>query len=95
MTKIQLKEWQEEGSGLWHAAYTDTFAAGVSNFALVAHGCGMTANEYTKWVIDNFSPDEVYYTKDYSTVFFAWKTQEKVRKYKNTVNKILRDKKLV
>ena len=86
---IQLKEW-ETPSGMWHAAFTDKFTPHVNNAVLIARMLKKPYNEYVSWVIEKYSPDWIKYSKKHGTVFFGWRSQTAMRKFKNEINAMLR-----
>ena len=86
---IQLKEW-ETPSGMWHAAFTDKFTPHVNNTVLIARMLKKPYNEYVSWVIEKYSPDWIGYSKKHGTVFFGWRSQVAMRKFKNEINAMLR-----
>lgn len=86
---IQLKEWQNGTT--WHAAFVDKFLPHVSNSVLIARALGVPYDVYVKRVIEEFKPDHIQYIEDKGLVFFSWTKQSNMRKYKNQINKELRE----
>lgn len=85
----QLKEWQQE-SGTWTCAYVDSFSSEVDNYVLPARAMGMDLPTFATFVVNRFKPDIVYYG---NVLGFAWKSQAKMREYKNYINAIFRKQK--
>lgn len=86
----QLKEWQGAGDE-WHAAYIDNFYPHINNSVLIARALKMDYDKYIKMVLEKYKPDNIQYIKDKGIVFFSWNKQTPMRKYKNDINKMLRE----
>jgi hypothetical protein len=90
-TVYKLVEW-EGGSGLWYCEHTSSYPEGIQKWVLPARLLGMTVDEFLRWLIDTYKPDRVYHNEDCSFVGWAWKDQSMMRKYKNYINKVAREK---
>lgn len=85
----QFKEWQQS-SGNWTCAFVDKFSPDLDNYVLPARAMGMDLPTFASFVVKRFQPDVVYYE---NVLGFGWKSQAKMREYKNFINKIFREKK--
>ena len=83
----QLKEWQD-GSDKWHCEHTDSFPKGVQKWVIPARLLGISADEYVKILIEQFSPNTIKFNGE--TLIFSWDKQSDMRKYKNWINGISR-----
>ena len=90
MTLYKLEEWQS-GSGYWLCEHTSSHPKGVQKWILPARLLGLPADEFIKWLVKNYEP-EIFYSDSCDFVGWKWKNQEKMRKYKNTINAIAREK---
>ena len=84
-----LKEWQSNGH--WMCEHTDSFPKNVQKWVIPARLLGVTADEFIKILIRDFEPDEIFHNEDCSFVGWWWKDQNKMRKYKNFMNKLARE----
>ena len=87
----QLKEWQQ-ASGTWTCAFVDKFSPDIDNYVLPARAMGMDLPTFASFVVKRFQPDVVYYE---NVLGFAWKSQAKMREYKNFMNNIFRKQNFV
>ena len=90
-TLFKLVEW-EGGNGNWYCEHTSSSPDGVQKWVCPARILDMTADKFIKWLIDTYKPDKVFHNEDCSFVGWAWKDQSMMRKYKNHINKIAREK---
>ena len=81
----------ENASG-WKCGDLEDLGHGSNYWWLPARMLNLTPATYLKWVIDNFHPDEVYHSNDYSLVGWSWKKQSDMRVYKNKMNALARQK---
>ena len=81
---LKYDEW--ESTGYWHCNDTTDLGHGSSLWWLPAKMLNMTPAEYLKMVIEKFKPDDIYYSDDCSFVGWSWKSQTKMRVFKNWIN---------
>ena len=57
-----------------------------------ARALKMELVDYVKWLIDNFHPDHIRFSTvpENGLLLFSWNKQADMRKYKNTINRLLR-----
>ena len=91
MHLLRMEEWQD-GCDNWHCADTSELGKGSSIWYLPARMLEKTPAEYLKWVIDNYHPDKIEHSDDCSLVYWTWKSQAKMRLFKNQINKLARQK---
>lgn len=80
------------GSGLWYCNDTSNFASNSANCLHPSRILGMSADKYLEWLIENYSPDMVHIGKDGGFFTYGWKSQAKMRLFKNYINKKAREK---
>ena len=80
----------EDASGNWHCNDLEELGKGSSIWHLPSRMLKKSPAEYLKWVIENYKPDTVKYSDDYSVVFWTWKSQTQMRKFKNAMNALAR-----
>lgn len=90
-TLYKLAEWQGS-SGIWYCEHTGTFPDGVQKWVIPARLMEMSVDNFLEWLIEKFQPDYFNHNKDCSFCSWGWLDQQKMRKYKNTINKIAREK---
>lgn len=88
---LKYTEWKT-ASGYYVCNDTEDLANGSGYWWLPARMMEMSPAQYAKWVIDNFKPDSIFYTNDCSVISWRWKDLTKMRKFKNTINRIAREK---
>lgn len=54
---------------------------------------GITPEDYVKMLIEQFKVDYLRYSIKDNILFFSWNNQTDMRKYKNFINKISKEKK--
>lgn len=91
MSLYKLEEWQG-GSGLWYCEHTSSFPKNIQKWVVPARLLGMPADQFLKWLIENYHPDVINHNDDYSYVGWAWKDQSSMRKFKNYINAEARKK---
>lgn len=83
---VQFKEWKSSLG--WTCAPVDSFSPNIDNWILPARALNISFDQYVNKVITDFKPDTVAF----STYFGCWwKNQSDMRKFKNWVNKALRE----
>ena len=87
----RLEEWQGE-SGRWYCEHISSSPEGVQKWVLPARLLDMTVDKFLQWLMDTYKPDHFFRTEDCSFVGWSWSDQEQMRKYKNAMNKIARQK---
>ena len=93
---LKYTEWQS-CSGRWYCGATDLDILGSKTGALwflPARFLGLSPAQYLQWVINNYEPDRVFYSKDFSFVGWSWskENQLKMRKFKNKINLLAKEK---
>ena len=86
----KLTEWQDV-CGKWHCGCVDDLANGSNMWYLPARILNISPAQYISWVIDNYAPDDIYASKEKCLVFISWTDQNKMRKFKNYINKKARE----
>lgn len=87
----KLEEWQGS-SGLWYCEHISSSPKGVMKWVVPSRILGIPADEFIKWLIKEYKPDEIFHNEDCSFVGWAWKSQSAMRKYKNAMNALARKK---
>jgi hypothetical protein len=86
-TLLKYEEWQST-SGYWHC---NNIAPKIGKWWYVPRMLEMTPAEYVEFLHKNFQPDSIQW--DGKTLLFCWKSQAKMRKFKNYVNAEARKRK--
>ena len=87
----KLEEWQS-GSGLWYCNCISSLTTNASKWYAPARVLGISPAEFVKLVIGKFGADKVSYNPESGFFYYAWTSQEKMRIYKNYINRIAREK---
>lgn len=90
-TLYKCEEWQGS-SGIWYCEHTSTFPKNVVKWVVPARILGLTSADFLRYLINEYQPDVVYHNEDCSFVSWGWRNQAKMRKYKNHINRISREK---
>lgn len=89
---FHLDEWQSTGTKIWYCEHTSSHPKNVDKWVLPARLLGISADEFLKWLINNYQPDHIFHNEDCSFVGWGWSSQAKMRLYKNYINKVAREK---
>lgn len=85
MHTLFYKEWQSE-SGLWFCNDTDALGSWLSKWWAPARMLCISPAEYVQLLHDKFRPDVMKYSVETDTLIYAWKSQAKMRLFKNWLN---------
>ncbi len=85
-----MTEWQS-ASGRWECNCIDKLSSDAGAWYTPARILGWEPADYIQYVIDNFHPIVICH-KEECLVFFSWEDQIQMRKYKNWINKVAREK---
>ena len=91
MVLYRLEEWQGS-SGIWYCEHTSTFPENVTKWVIPSRLLGMEPANFIIWLKDNYKPDVWSHNEDCSFVGWGWTSQAQMRKYKNAINRIAREK---
>ena len=86
----KMTEW-EDHSG-WHCNCIDNLGNNSGVWYLPARILNLSPADYLQLLIDKFQPDRIIVDKEKCNVFFSWSRQDKMRIYKNYINKMARQK---
>lgn len=86
----RMSEWQS-GTGVWYCNCIDKLAEDSGHWLHPVRILELSPAAYVQWVIKNYNP-QVWHNKDCSLIFFSWENQSDMRKYKNYINKVAREK---
>lgn len=83
-------EW-EAMSG-WKCGCVDNLKEDSGAWYMPARVLGITPAQFIELVINEYGADRVSFNKDACFFHYAWSSQEKMRKFKNYLNKVAREK---
>ena len=86
----KLTEWSGGGSQ-WYCGCVDDLARDSGHWIYPARVLGLEPAAYIEWAIDFCHPN-IHYNAEKCLVHFSWDKQVDMRKYKNYINKIAREK---
>lgn len=89
-TLYTMDEW--EICGKWYCGNISDLGNFSGFWAYPARMLDLTPAQYLKKVIEEFKPDNIFYSDDFSFVGWSWNKQSDMRKFKNWINKTARDK---
>ena len=84
-TLYQLTEWQS-ASGIFYCEHTSSFPKNVNKWVVPARILGLTPADFLRYLINEYQPDTIFHNEDCSFVGWGWRSQAKMRKYKNAIN---------
>lgn len=89
-TILKLVEWQDTCAGTW---YCNDTSQGFKSAAwwLVPHMLGMELDAFAKMPVEDYHAEVSYYSKN-DVLLYQWRSQADMRKYKNRMNAIAREK---
>lgn len=86
MAVYKMVEW-EGSSGMWYCNDTSNLVNGSGNWWNAARAWGLSPAAFIEMLIKDFQPDKISYSLDKNILIFGWKSQVKLRKYKNNLNR--------
>ena len=86
----KVTEW-ETLSG-WHCACVDNLKEDSGAWYMPARVLGITPAQFIELVINEYGADRVSFSKDTCYFHYSWSSQTKMRKFKNMLNKVAREK---
>ena len=86
----RMTEWESPLG--WHCGDVEDLGHGSNYWWLPAKMMGLTPAQYLKYVIDNYKPDSIRHSENFSYVGWSWKDQSAMRKFKNSMNALARKK---
>lgn len=81
---FKMTEW-ETASG-WHCNCVDNLAGGSAVWCLPARILKISPADFLKLLLEKYKPDYFYYNPETGFANWAWKSQAKMRVYKNMIN---------
>jgi hypothetical protein len=85
------EEWQS-GSGIyWYCNDTSDLAGKAGLWWIPCRILNISPADYVSMLIDEFKVDKISYNIETNTLYFCWKSQTAMRKYKNFINKKARE----
>jgi hypothetical protein len=89
----KASEWQD-ACGHWHCADIEDIPNGSAFWWIPARILGLPLEEYVRMLIEEFEVDyiKLLENKDNKVLYFYWDNQNKMRKYKNYINKEARQR---
>lgn len=88
---LKYEEWNSNGK--WLCGDVSALAAGSNTWWYVPSMLGITPVEFVKLLIDKFNCNSIHYKFEKDVLIYSFSTLADVRKYKNYINKIAREKK--
>jgi len=88
---FKMTEWQS-ASGNWYCGCVDNLAGDSGAWYLPARILNITPVAFIELLITKFKPDDVWYSKEKCILVYSWKSQTKMRAYKNWLNAEARKK---
>ena len=87
----KASEWESYGN--WFCNDVEEIGTSIAGkWWVPARILGITLTDYVKMLIDDFKVDKISYDKEANVLVFYWKSQAAMRKFKNYINKVARDK---
>lgn len=95
MAKHILRLEEFECSGVWHCAAIAEIGKIGNRWYTIPYALKMSAYDYVEVLVKKFQPDNIALLEGPvgSVLTYSWKSQAKMRLFKNWVNKRLREEK--
>lgn len=88
---LKMSEWQD-GAGHWHCADVSNLVGGSSLWWKPARMLNIPLDKYVEMLVKDFKVDYITYLDKSDMVYFWWDSQTNMRKYKNYMNKVARER---
>lgn len=85
MHLLRYEEWQGAG-GYWHCNDTSDLKNNSSAWYHPARMLGISPVDFVKLLIERFQPDHIKFYQEANVLTYSWKSQAKMRLYKNWLN---------
>lgn len=88
---LKLTEWQDACTGNWHC---NDVSLGFTSAAWwnIPRMLGISPTEYAKMLTEEYNAEVSYRPKN-DVLLFHWRKQSDMRRFKNTINRIARERK--
>ena len=86
---FRMEEW--EANGKWHCADTTDLANGSASWWIPCRVLDITPAAFVKMLVEEYHAT-VDWRAEKGLLFVSWEKQSDMRKYKNKINKIAREK---
>ncbi|AXF52278.1 MAG: hypothetical protein [Caudoviricetes sp.] len=86
-----VSEWKS-ATGDYHCGDVSDLGNNSNAWWIPCRILGISPEEYVKMLVEQFKVDYLRYEKDSNVLFFSWKTQSSMRKYKTFINKKAKEK---
>lgn len=88
----KASEW-ESPTGQWYCNDIEDLSNGSGYWWIPARILNISLDEYVKLLINTFQVSKISYSIESNVFIFSWSNQTFMRKYKNYINKIAKNKK--
>lgn len=92
---LRYEEWCGGSGDRWYCNDTSDFTSVRGLWWVPAALLEVSVVDFVKLLIEKFEVDYISYNKDKNVLVYSWKSQAKMRVYKNYINKVARDKKFI
>lgn len=89
---LKLSEWQS-GTGKWHCGDVEDLAHDSGRWWYPCRLLGISPVEYILLLKDKYHASNFSFRND--MLLFSWEKQQDMRKFKNDINKLAREKKFM
>ena len=90
---FRMEEWQSPG-GMWHCAHTSSFPPDVDLWIIPARLLGLPLDKYIMYIKENYKSAHIHIREDGGFVSISWESLAEMRKFKNKINALARQKNL-
>lgn len=88
----KLTEWQSL-SGNWHCGDVEDLANGSNSWWYPCRLLGIAPTDFIMLLVEKYHVSDISYKND--TLLWSWHNQLYMRKYKNDINKLAREKNFI
>ena len=86
---LKYVEWQG-ANGDWYCNDTSDLSSIRSLWWAPARMMNISPAEYVEWLVKEFKPDRVLYDQERNVLIYSWRSQAKMRLFKNKLNALAR-----
>lgn len=90
---LKYTEW--ENCGLWFCNDLSSLSSIRAKWWAPARMLNMTPAAYAEMIYTKYKPDFFRYSVEHDVLIYGWKSQAKMRVYKNWLNKQARERKFI
>lgn len=89
---FKMTEWESGAGDRWYCNDTSDLGNGSGLWYHPARMLNISPAEFVKMLVEKYQPDNISYNFETNVLVYSWSSQTAMRKFKNQINKIAREK---